>query len=180
VLAEQLLALDRSNPRWLREAGYADGNLCTLAMMPPIDPASARVRCSAALDRMAQAHHLRPADPQITQDLANRHSWMVDVMSANGLWDRAMWHMTQHEALVGSLVERDPANIDYRDISMRSQFGFGEELARRGEHAKARERLESAARTAAFLIARDPDNAEWRSLQRRIAQAMEGNRHERR
>lgn len=172
ALTARLLSIDRSNPRWLREAGFAQGNLCTLAMMPPAEPALALVRCQAALDRMDQARLLQPANLQIIQDLANRHGWMVNVMSANGRWDRAKSHIVQYEALLNALIRRDPANIDYRDMSMRSHFGFAAQLTEHGERVEARRRLLAASQTAEFLLARDPENAEWRVWRQRIASQL--------
>ncbi|HWT13732.1 MAG TPA: toll/interleukin-1 receptor domain-containing protein [Allosphingosinicella sp.] len=176
ALADRLVAIDRANPAWLREAGYADGNLCTLAMSARADPAAALRICASSLERMEAAARRQRPDPALLVALANRHGWMVDVWSANGRWDRALAHRARHEALARSLIRSDPANLDYRDIWMKSQFGFGQLLKARGRDAEAQLRFGDAAATAAILRARDPDNESWRTWQQRIAEQQERSR----
>ncbi len=177
ALADRLVAIDPANPRWLREAGYAEGNLCTIIMVPPIDAAAALRTCSASLERMEAARRLQRADAALIVALTNRHGWMVNVWQANGRWDRALAHRAVHERLARSLIRGDPNNLDYRDIWMKSQFGFGELLAARGQRDEAHRRFADAADTAAMLRGRDPGNATWRNWQGRIAGALqtEGN-----
>ena len=174
TLADRLVAIDGNNPLWLREAGYAQGNLCTVAMAPPADAVAALQFCSVALAQMQMVERLQGRDASLDLDLVNRHGWMVNVLSALGRWREALAHRAVHERLLLSLMRADPENHDYLDTWMKSQFGFGEQLATRGEHAQARRRFESAADTAAILIARDPANATWRNWQRRINLAMAG------
>jgi len=171
-LADRLLTMDANNAGWVREAGYADGNLCTLAMEEPRDPREALQICASSLRRMEQAARLQRPDPSLLVAMANRQGWMVDVWNANGRWDRALVHRARHEELVQSLIRSDPQNFDYRDIWMKSQFGFGRLLARRGQHEEAQRKFADAAATAATLLARDPENASWRQWQQRIAQAL--------
>lgn len=179
ALADRLLVIDASNPTWLREAGYAEGVLCTIAMSPPVDAPGALRFCSNALERMERIRRLqRGADASLLVDLANRHGWMVNAWAANGRWNFALEHRRRHEAIVRSLIQSSPDNLDYRDVWMRSQFGFGELLVLRGQLAEARTRFADAAATAAILGARDPENADWRNWRRRIANAIdEGGNH---
>ena len=174
TLADRLLAMDRGNPDWLREAAFADGNLCTLVMeQPPIDASEALRVCGSSLRRMERVAQMQAVDPPMIRNLVNRYGWMVDVWSANGRWDLALLHRARHEALAQYLIRTDPNNIDYRDLWMRSQFGFGEVLAARGEHAAARRRFVDAAETATKLRALDPENASWSNWQLRIADALD-------
>lgn len=172
ALADRLLAIDSRNPVWLREAAYADGSLCTLIMVPPVDAAAALRVCGSSLRRMERVAQMQRVDPSLLVALTNRYGWMVDVWSANGRWDLALVHRARHETLAQSLIRSDPNNIDYRDIWMRSQFGFGQLLAGRGDHDGARRRFAEAAVTANKLRALDPENASWRNWQRRIDQAL--------
>ncbi len=172
ALADGLLAIDANNPRWVRESGYAEGNMCTVAMSRPIDRAGARRTCSIALERMERVSRLQPVDPGLTEDLVNRHMWMAGAWNVNGRWDLARYHEARREALARSLVKDDPSNLDYRDLWMSGQFGFGVMLAEHGLRREAHQRFADAAATAAILHASDPENAEWRNWQRRIAQAM--------
>jgi tetratricopeptide (TPR) repeat protein len=172
-VTERLLRLDPSNPRWLRESGYANGDLCTIAIAPSVaDIAGAARFCSAAQARMEQVHRLQPDDPSVVVDLTTRHAWLVDIWNANGRWDLAQRNISRAEALARSLLRRDPRNSDYQDLWMGLQFGFGRRFAEHGQRAEARLRFAEAARTAAILLAHDPDNATWRSMQQRIARVI--------
>jgi hypothetical protein len=176
ALTDRLLAIEARNPHWIREAGYSEGSLCTLAMRPRIIVAEAMPLCTSSLRRMEEVRRLQGLDPELSKDLANRHGYMVDLWVAQGQWDRAMAHRRTHEAFVQSLIESDPQNLDYRDIWMRSQDGFGRILARRGDHTGARRRFEDAARVAAMLTAADPENADWRDWQTQIARRLQQER----
>jgi tetratricopeptide (TPR) repeat protein len=171
-LTERLVVKNPSNPLWLQEAGYAAGNLCSIALGDPVDSAAAVRLCGAAVRRMEQVAILRTNDPGATVDLANRYGWMVDALDANGQWDVARRYRSRHEALVQRLIRSDPRNLDYRDIWMRSQFGFGRLLLEHGEEEEARRRFADAAATARLLCHRDPHNESWRSFRRRIATAL--------
>jgi TIR domain-containing protein len=172
MLADQLLAIDPNNADWLRESAYAEGNLCTIALAGRPDLRAAFRTCGTALGRMERVRQLRGDEAAIVADLANRHAWAADVWNAAGRWDRVLVHRRQQDALVGSLISRDPANLDYREIWMLNQLTFGRLLAGRGDRAEARRRLAEAAATAAMLRARDPDNASWDTYQQQIAEAM--------
>jgi len=171
ALAERLVAAEPQNPYWIREVGYAEGDLCLIA------PAAVALRtCTAALVRMEQVRRLQGDDPGLLVDLANRHAYLVDLWSTNGRWDRALDHRRQHEALVQKLIRSDPNNLDYRDILVGSEMGFGELLARRGLHVEARQHFRRAADEVAVLRARDAANARWRGLQARIERDMQQER----
>lgn len=169
ALAEQLLAINPGNVSWMREAAYVEGNLCVMDLTERASPAATLRHCSVSTRRMERVRHARPNDPTVIRDLANRYGWMVNVWNANGRWDLALRDRARHEALVRTLIQREPGNLEYRDIWMRSQFGFGELLDDRGEHADAQRHFHDAAEIAAMLRSRDPGNATWRNWQARIA-----------
>jgi hypothetical protein len=171
ALADRLLAVDANNPAWMMEAAYAEGNLCSLDLAQQASAPAMLRSCSLALARMRQVWRVRRSDPGVIESLANRYAWMVDAWTANGNWRRARAHMNWHDALVQALIKSDPANLNYRDIQMSSQFGFGRQLAARGERQEARARFADAGRTAAMLHAWDPENATWRNWQQRIARS---------
>jgi tetratricopeptide (TPR) repeat protein len=172
ALAEQLLAIDATNADWLREAAYAEGNLCSVELAERGRREAALRSCAASLERMAQIHSQRRDDPQVIEDLANRHAWLADAWNMNGRWDRVLFHRRRQEELAQSLIARDPRNLDYRDIWMRLQFTYGELLLEHGEHDEAGRRLADALATAARLRAADPQNETWRNWHRRISAAI--------
>jgi hypothetical protein len=172
ALAGQLLNISSAEVNWLREAAYAESNLCSVELRERNRPAAALRSCAAALERMEQVRSLLPRDPSVIVDLANRHAWLADAWNMSGRWDRVLFHRARQEALVRSLISRDPRNLDYQDIWARTQLTFGELLHERGEHEEAENRLTRAAASFAVLRQRDPDNATWRSLQRRAEMSL--------
>ncbi len=171
-LANRLRTIDPGNPRSLRELGYAEGNLCTLALAPPTDAAEARRACAAALAAMEGNRRLIGNDPDLLLDIANRHAWAADAWNLSGRWDRVRHHRAEQEKLVRQLITREPDNLNYQDFWMRTQLTFGRLLAQHGERRKAMESFTRAAATVARLRVHDPENATWRSFDRQIAEAM--------
>ncbi|HMG47810.1 MAG TPA: toll/interleukin-1 receptor domain-containing protein [Allosphingosinicella sp.] len=172
ALTDRLLAANAADPHWIREAAYAEGNLCAIALAAPVDAPAALRACATALERMERARRLMGPDPAVIVDLTNRHAWMAKAWHANGHWDRALVHMSRHEALVRALVASDPDNNDYREIRIGGQIGFAELELDHGEREAARSRLASAAPDLAALRRLDPSNATWRSLERRMERAL--------
>jgi len=170
AVTERLLHINATDPRWLRESGYASGDLCTVEQAVR-DYAAAARSCSTARMRMEQVNRLQPNDPSVILDLATRHAWLVDIWSANGRWDRAQSDIARAEELAGSLLRRDPQNSDYQDLWAGLQLGFARRFAEHGQQAEARQRFRAAATTIAQLRAHDPENAHWRDMQQRIARS---------
>lgn len=171
-LADRLVAIGPADPRWVREAGLAEGNLCTIYMAPPVSAAAALPHCERALELIAQVQQRRASEPALKVDLANRHAWLAMAFIGNRRWDDAEKQRLLHDELVLSLIEADPRNLDYRDIRMSSQYGFGVLLADAGRRREAWPLFVNAARLASDLQARDPVNAVWREWTARIARRM--------
>jgi hypothetical protein len=171
-LAARLLALDPANPAWMREAAYAEGNLCSVAQAEPADPATILRLCSGALNRMEQVYRVQGGDPSVVLDLANRHAWVAEAWNRMGRWDRVLHHRARQEALVRALIAREPRNSDYQDFWMRTQFSFGQLLLGHGQREPARRWFAGAKATVEMLRRRDPENASWRSFETRIDGAV--------
>ena len=160
-LVVRLAAIEPANPAYIRELGYAEGNLCTLALAAPVDAAAAVRHCQNALKQMQRLYRMRGPDPLVIGDLVNRHAWSAEAAVASGDWVSALRHRSEQERLLKSLIARDPANFDYRDMLMRMQFTFAGLLAAQGRMTEAREWAERAAETARELADRDLGNANW-------------------
>lgn len=171
-LTQRLVAQAPGRPEWIREAGYAEGNLCTLALVEPIDAREAQRACAAALARIEQVHRIRPRDNSVILDLANRHAWMADVWNYLGRWEDVLHHRRKQEELARRLVALAPSNLDFQDFWMRTHFSFGQLLEGHGDLRMARASFKEAARIARLLRNRDPDNAEWHRFDRLITEAL--------
>ncbi len=172
ALAERLVSIDPSNAEWAKEAGFAAGSLCVIALEPPRDAKAALQLCTSALQRMELAHRGRSTDPKAIEDLLNRHLWMMKAWQANGRWEKVLYHKAQQEKLMKSLRALDQSNFDHKEIWAAAQIGIAEILIRHGDMAEARQRLVAAEPTLSTLLKHDPANARWRSLDERSSKAL--------
>jgi hypothetical protein len=166
-LAGRLRAINPRDPRGLKELGYAEGNLCTLALTPPADIRAALRSCGAALvlvKRAAQGSD----DPDLIGDLSNRYGWLADAYRAAGNVDRAWSNRRTQEDLLKRLMTRDPKNMDIQDRWLTNQFMMAELEIDRSDTAPARQRLMQAQALARQMTRLDPANGEWRRWSVRI------------
>ena len=171
-LAERLVSIDSSNAEWVKEAGFANGSLCAIALEPPGDPAAALGLCTAALQRMEQAQRLMGTTPATLEAVLNRHLWMMKAWNANGRWDQVLHHKARQEELITTLLGSDRANVDYKVILMLAEYGIAEILEDHGDRAEARQRMQRAAALADDLIEHDPTNAKWRKWKQDIEKRL--------
>ena len=171
ALVDRLLAINPANSAWIEESGYAEGAFCALALATPVNREDARRYCFASLAQIVRVHRLRPDDQEILQLLANRHAYAADVCNLYQRWDLVLAHRERYHDLARKLVTLEPGNFDYQEVWMSAQFTFAGLLLQHGERARARQMFAGAAATNAALRAHDPDNANWRRWQQRIARA---------
>ena len=83
-LAQRLVEIAPHRSEYVRELGYADGNLCTVELYPPANGARALQSCRTALVEIeAAAKSLgRSLETQIA--LVNCHAWLADAYRAAG------------------------------------------------------------------------------------------------
>jgi hypothetical protein len=89
-LANQLVAADPNNAKWIKEVGYAQGNLCATALDQKPDVTSALRFCSEALDTIRRIAEATPSDQSLQTDLVNQHGWLADAYVAAGKLDLAL------------------------------------------------------------------------------------------
>ncbi len=160
ALSDRLVKMDPKKPEWVKEAGYAEGNLCTIALAPPADPSAALQACKAALGHMERAAALSPAGA-MDADLANRHAWIADAYLANANVEAARIHRRKQEDLMVGLLRRDPQNADLHDMSITAQIALAGLEARSGKALAARQRFNRAKGEVDRLVRMDPANQQW-------------------
>jgi len=171
-LAERLVSIDPANKEWVKEAGFAAGSLCVIALEPPRNPAAALRLCKIALQRMEQAQQSGIPDAAGIEELLNRHLWMMKAWQANGNWDEVLRHKARQEELMKSLLKLDEGNFDHKEIWVQAQIGIAEILLEHSDADEARQRLGMAAPILSKLRSHDPANARWRGLEERLRQAL--------
>jgi tetratricopeptide (TPR) repeat protein len=171
ALAERLVSVDPANPRSRTELAYAEGNLCSMDLAPPVDAVAALHSCAKSLAEMQRvAKH--SGDPQTIGDVSNRYGWLADAYRAAGNLDRAWSNRLAAERLLVRLVAADPKNMDFRDRWLTNQFMMAELETDRNQRAAARRRLLRARGYAREMTRLDLANYEWRRWQDRIEQDL--------
>ncbi len=171
-LTSKLIAIDARNPRYQREAAYADGNLCAIALEKPPDPLAAIRYCGTALAEMEKAAHGLGPSPDISNDLINRHSWLADAYRANGEYAKAKAERLVEEAILARMIAADPKNLDIRDTWVALQRALAKLELQDGKTAEAVARLERALVALDGMLAFDPANNEWLKQRTRIGNEL--------
>lgn len=171
-LARQLTRLEPGNTTYLRELGYAEGNLCSLKLArQPADTATLE-SCHAALDTMKRVADISSDDPDIQLDLANRHAWLADAFNAAGKADQALHQRQQQAAIMDRLVTAHPKNASYRQDWILSRFAIAMMFRDLNETAASLKNARDAQDAISALTAADPDNQDWQRWRSRIEQAF--------
>ena len=168
-LADRLVVREPGNARYLQEAGFARGNLCSLALSAPIRPAAALADCRIALARM-EAAAAAAGDPDAYDlELANRHAWLADAWRENGDDAKARELRLAQEVIVRRLLARDPKDMKARwhEVALNRALASLEYTA--GRPDLARQRFQQALAGADAMVAHDPENAEWATLRGKTA-----------
>lgn len=177
ALTDRLVARDPRKPAWLKEAGYAEGNLCTVALEPPADLRVALDSCRAALAHMERAARLL-RDGSVDADLVNRHMWLAGVYAKLGDHAAEAGQLAEQERLLGPLIARDPRNRDYQDLWLVLEMSLARHEIATGARNTAHARLGRAAQRADEMARADPVNQRWkahRSSIDRLLKSVTGN-----
>lgn len=172
-LAIKLVKADPANVKWLREAGYAEGNLCTLGLEARADNDTILSLCTSALTRMLQILKQLPNDPPAMLDVANRYAWTADAYRASGNRLREVELRATGKALIDRLIAADPDNYDYLDMWVAAQTALAEAELAVGSKTIARSRVVATSRVAARLVTHDPLNRNWRNYSVRLESIAE-------
>ena len=167
VLAGRLRAIDPDHVRALREVGYANGNLCSLAVRSPEPVVSDN--CAIALEAMREVRALRTDDPQAQVDLINRLTWHGEYEHRAGRIERANGAWAEALTLSRQLVERNPGNRDSLDMLV-AVLLTSSKFRLESDPAESRQQLAEAESIINDLSRFDPSNERWRRLRKDVAE----------
>jgi hypothetical protein len=167
-LAGDLVASDRDDPAYLREMGFAEGNLCTLAMEEPGGFETALNACSVSLRWMQRAVEHPRAPPAYALDLAHRHAWLADVYRLQNQLEPARRHRDAEGAILARAIAADPTNLALRARTVALDQAIAGIEFRAGRPAAARRRLVQARNTLKDLLLVEPANQNWSMRKRAI------------
>jgi hypothetical protein len=168
ALVDRLIGIAPDNPRFQREAAYAAGGLCAIAIYPPKDPAGALSACGSALAHMEAAAHHSPPSSAIQADIASRHAWLADAYRINHDNKNVWKHRLIQEQILNTLISSDPKNMDLKVSWLGLQRSLARMTAEAGKPADALARLEHALSVVNDMIRFDPTNKSWARMQRKI------------
>lgn len=160
-LADRLLQVEPGKPEWLKEAGYAEGNLCTLALQRTDRKEPALPRCEAALGHMQTALARSPDDATLKASVANRLAWVGDAQVQAGMSDRAIATFRDYHNRYQAIHEADPASLEAIDNLMRAKMSLAENLHARGDLEEAAQFHRDALQLARRMVGTDPANQRW-------------------
>jgi hypothetical protein len=172
-LAGELTKRDPQNLKWLRESGYANGNLCTLKLENRSKSQDAVVLCEEALTQMKTVLQLQPGDRTARLDVANRYAWLADARKANADLAGALQARLEQAKIIASLASENPADMGLKEIALKSELMLAEAMGLNGLSVRAKERLIAAKKLYAQLVQHDPANRQWIAWQTKIAEVAE-------
>ncbi|HSI17151.1 MAG TPA: toll/interleukin-1 receptor domain-containing protein [Sphingomonas sp.] len=173
MLADRLVARDPGKPNWVKEAGFAEGSLCSVAMEPPADQQAALSACRAALVHMEHAARLLH-DGSVDLDLVNRHMWLAGIYAGLGDHAAEAHHLSEQERLLAPLIARDPRNQDYQDMWLVLQMSLARHEIAVGDNA-AYPRLTKARERSNAMVRADPENRQWAERRSQIDRLLMNN-----
>jgi tetratricopeptide (TPR) repeat protein len=171
ALADRLVRLVPGNQAYWRELGYAQGNICTIAVDRRGPPAQLD-ECRNALATMERVGRMKPGDRSIDADIANRHAWMADALRVQGRDVDALHERTRQAAIIQALLKDDPNNVSYLQDWMLSRYSISQLLYTLGERQRAEQLRVEARRDVDKLILSDPDNNDWRLWRRKLEKPL--------
>jgi len=171
ALASRLVRLAPDNMGYWRELGYAQGNICAIAVSRRGPPAQLD-ECRNALTTAERVHRMDPGDKSIEQDLANHHAWMADALRVQGRDAEALRERSKQAAIIQGLLKDDPKNASYLQDWMLVRYSSSQLLYALGEQKQAEIMRSEARRDIEKLIVSDPENNDWRLWRKKLVQRL--------
>lgn len=168
ALVARLEAVEPGTTRTRREVGYAESNLCQLALMAPPDAREAQGHCRQAVEAKGTLARARPDDVQSQIDYANGLAWLADANRAAGDKAGATAIRQRQVALMEALAQRLPDDFRVLHFLMMARVGLALHARQIGDDATAEVMKRSAATLLARLTAHDPHNRDWALWHQRI------------
>ncbi|WP_339692784.1 toll/interleukin-1 receptor domain-containing protein [uncultured Parasphingorhabdus sp.] len=167
-LALELLAKDQNNLGWLREAGYAEGNLCSLALSRTDRKYDPLPSCNAAKNYANKVAQRSSNETKPIADLANRLGWLGDAQIRVGDHEAGLLTYRKQHHLLVNLHRKSSVNMDVTDRLMRAKMTLSEVLRKQGGITMSRRYNKEAELIAQSMVSSDPDNKKWQEWLLRI------------
>jgi hypothetical protein len=170
--ADHLAALPGEKLRGAMEAGYANNNLCVLAVDSKGGAGDPITKCSNAVDAQRAIAMLDAKNPAAKLSLANSIAWLADAREAVEDNAGAMALRREQLAILQKLADADPRNKDYAEFRLTTMTAIARLERKSGRNASALAQLNTARKLGIELISHDPQNATWAGHLRRIEKEL--------
>ena len=160
-LARLLSKHDNKLPKWLRELGYAEGNLCTLSLDRTDRSKIDYEACSSALAEMQAVRDILPDDNRAILDVANRHAWFGEALNKKGDKHGSLKQYNAQHDLLTKLREMEPNNFEVTDELIRAKISLTKGLKTLRRFDEATVIKKESMSLARELLKQDPGNRRW-------------------
>jgi tetratricopeptide (TPR) repeat protein len=160
ALAQRLLRAAPNDPRGLRELGYSEMDLCSVALKPPKNLAEALQECTDAIAHTEAAYRAAPSS-EVEAEVANEHAWLADAYRSNRDNPHAIAQRLIQKAILDRLLRNDPHNMVLWSYWITMQRVLARMEAESGHHDAALARLTETKDVLDRMIAFDPKNHTW-------------------
>ncbi|MFM5895258.1 MAG: toll/interleukin-1 receptor domain-containing protein [Novosphingobium sp.] len=167
-LSQQLVALQPKRLDWQREYGYAEANLCALALAPPANSSEALASCNSAVKVAEKVADLEPDKLQNQLDLTTNLAWQADAKASAGDKAGAVQLRLRQKRLADLLAQHFPQDARAMQARMVAEIGLGNAFAAAGNAPEAKAAAARATVLAEALAQKDPANFRWRDWRKQI------------
>ena len=167
-LANDLPKIGVKNPKWLREPGYAEGNLCATALDEPVDVVNAERHCLSALEAIRKIDALLPNEIRSKTDLINGYGWAADTWLAKGDIKNSINARSEQEKIIIPLIRENKNDASLLAIFLRVEISFAELLILDKNFSQAKIKYDTARYLYNQLVATDTSNKSWIARKRRL------------
>lgn len=160
-LSSALVATDPHNSLYLQEAGYADGNLCVLALEDNRHPTKAISPCTTSLREFQEAARNLKQQSRIVDDLINAHAWLADAFRYSGDLTHAKSERQAEERILDTQMASDPRNMDLKETWVETQRALAILDKQAGDVSSSRDKLMRDLKVVEEMIRFEPKNKRW-------------------
>lgn len=164
ALADSLVKIAPANETYLQEVGFAEGNLCSIALTGTKDVPAGLKHCSAALAAMEAVAKVRKGDSETLVALGNRHAWLADAYKADGNYAKALEHRLIEGRLLDGLIAASPRDMGLKEAWVGHQRALAKLEVASGRPDAATSRLRETLPVITAMVAFDPKNEDWARL----------------
>ncbi len=159
-LADQMVAIEPANLRWLMEIQYARTNLGIVAMRRRNFAEAAKL-FGSVIGPVQSFASIDPRNAEYQRTLANGLGWFADAERAQGKLDSAIVARERQIRFVSNVLRGDETNVSLRERLVPALQGLGMLFTWRGHGEQGIEQYRLALAEAERLRAVEPDNSMW-------------------